>query len=133
MKRIMNWLWASLGLLILTALVLPGQRHGTASASTAVSNGKYQLVTAIVNEPAKGGGTAEFHEFFLVDEASGHVWAYGPGLSFESNGEKRHLESYFFEVKVDGLNGAQVLNEQFEELKHLNSPSNAQPSTQPPK
>ena len=66
MKRMEHWLWVGLGSLILTALVMHGQMHGTASA--AVSNGKYQ-----------------------------------------------------------------VLNEQFEELKHMSSPSNAQPSTQPPK
>ena len=114
-------LWAGMALLMIFPPAY-GQGQGFAKSPTLTApSGRYQLLTAVVNEPTESGGFADFHEVFLLDTETGKVWMYGHGLAFKGKDEKiNYLPSYFSAVPVDGLTG-DVEQQQFQAVMSINS------------
>src|SRR5271166_820835 len=116
--RLENWVVFCLALLILGSFALNGQSQRSPSTQP-LSNPRYELVSAIVNESTANGGHADFHDIVLLDRVSGQTWIYADGLEYtDADGKKSHLDSYFSERDVDGLTG-DVMKKQINQLGFL--------------
>jgi len=124
--RLDNWVVFCLALLILGSFALNGQSQRSPSTQP-LSNPRYELVSAIVNESTANGGHADFHDIFLLDRVSGQTWIYADGLEYtDADGKKSHLDSYFSERDVDGLTG-DVMKKQINQLGFLDHPAKPTP------